>query len=131
MTLIVPESWLENATEASELGQIHVKTLTGKDFSLACSRSDTIDTIKSKIADKEGIPPSQQRLIYSGQVLQGDYALSDYDVRHESTIYLCLGLREGEMRLSKERVYYCSVRCPLDEAEDFVKPLKVLVQHRV
>lgn len=75
--------------------QVKVKTLTGRDIPVDIESSDKIIRIKEMMEEKEGIPPTQQRLIFNGSQLDDEKTVQDSGINAGASLHLVLTLRGG------------------------------------
>ena len=92
LILCMTVSLLPTFASADGIYQVIVRTLTGKEITLDVEETDTVLLLKTKIQEREGIPPAQQRLIFAGTQLEEDKTLADYNIQKGATIHLILRL---------------------------------------
>eukprot|EP01137_Pigoraptor_chileana_P033949 Opistho-2@25748 len=116
----------EHVTRAPKKMEVNINTLTGDGFSLRVSPYETVMSVKAKIQKQEGIPISQQHLVWRSVALEDDYTLSDYAITDGATLQLVLHLRGGPIntrRITYEDTVLREVAELVDGREDLFKKI--------
>lgn len=97
---VTPKSRSSNLDETELVSnqgsiQVFVKTLTGKTLTLEIHPDDSINHVKAKIEDREGVPAQDQRLVFAQSNLDGARTVAEYGITKDSTLHLVLNLRGG------------------------------------
>ena len=78
---------------------IRVLSLEGRELSLLCEPTDTVNDVHEQILRSEGLPTSEQRLVFADKPLVGDKMLMDYNIQHETTLHLVPSLIQVGLRI--------------------------------
>ena len=90
LSVVMALSLIPSMALTASAMQVFVEKPDGKTISIEVEPTDSIDNLKAKIQEKEGIPPDQQLLYLGDRKLEDGHTLADYDVQKEDVITVVL-----------------------------------------